>query len=192
MGYLKILAAFALTIVIHEAGHALALTAIGHEFSVVFRLPIFVGLKTDALTSLPPASQSVISLAGPITNFLLATVLCVTTNGFRVTVEVIVELLRFVIQPWRFFDEVKSVVGVMKKKTGLHEAPFLTLLIIFGFGLGIVNLLPLSPLDGWKAVVPYVSIVANPRHIQVYEVISGMFVTLLAFGILISDIFTKE
>jgi len=125
--FLWVLALF-ISILVHEMGHALAIRANGwYPWITLYG---FGGLASYQPTRIRPWTQIGISLAGPVAGFVLAAV--------------IVALLQISGNKWRVVG-VQVIPGMMRNER-LADLTFYMLYINIYWGL--VNLLPIYPLDG--------------------------------------------
>ena len=125
------------SILIHELGHVLAFRYYGSQAHVV--LHGFGGLAiSDSYGRRDPASQLFISLAGPVAGFVFAAVAILGLKAGDIDV-----FLKFdfpVLVEW-------DLVGVRSLKAYV----LLDQLLRFNIYWGLVNLLPIYPLDGGQA-----------------------------------------
>jgi stage IV sporulation protein FB len=146
-------AAFFVAILVHELGHALAMRAYG------FR-PWITLYGLGGLTSYDPAGtygskgsgplrQIVISAAGPGAGFVLAGILLglIVATGYRVQL--------------RLGGTYGVLIG-MEQVGPEYLTAFLWYLLFISIVWGIVNLLPVYPLDGGQ-IAREVFLAANPR-----------------------------
>lgn len=134
-----------ISILVHELGHTLAFRYYGTSSHIV--LYQFGGLAVPDDTFrgfgsggvLRPAQQIIVSLAGPMAGFLLAafTVAVVYATGERV----------IFYRAGRFFFYWQLSSGFYGKMNLVYLVDFLLQVNIFW---GIINLLPIYPLDGGK------------------------------------------
>ena len=134
------------SILIHELGHALAARSYGWEPWIT--LHGFGGLASYRPTSRDPKSQILISLAGPGAGFLFAAVIVgfIAASGHRVRLA------------WP--DFVLPIRFELYASSNLNMIIFYLLFINIFWGL--VNLLPIFPLDGGRISQEVFQLV-NPR-----------------------------
>ncbi len=126
------------SILVHEMGHAVVIRSFGWQPKIV--LWSFGGLAIYQPTQHDPRKQMTISLAGPIAGFLLAalTVLALKSIG----IEVVFQRGWPSLLTWDF----KAVnPAAVPSTTALVAADFLLEVNIWW---GLLNLLPIFPLDG--------------------------------------------
>lgn len=117
----------------------------------------------------PRRDAAIISIAGPISNLILATVASV--------------LLRIML-PLQFsvFGHSGNVIGIL----GLFLFTFLQSLIVLNVVLAIFNLIPIHPLDGFKIVGGFLS-PQKAKEWYSLERYGMIFLILLVFPIVSSD-----
>ncbi len=165
------------SILIHELGHALAFRFYGIQSQIV--LHAMGGLTIPESTpwgtgwanvALSPRQEVFVSLAGPFSGFLLAAFVMagVVASGGTLTVN---WLLGFIPLP-----AVSSVPG------GVIVTVFAALLVSANFFWGLINLMPIYPLDGGN-VARYLFIQYDPfdgaRNSMRLSVIAGGIVALV-------------
>jgi Zn-dependent protease len=173
------------SILIHELGHAFLQRRFGGRPRIV--LYGFGGLAVCDDCDRSPLSQIVISLAGPIAGFLFAaaTLVAVRLSGHNVQFSGRGGLLDILIPKWEPFDAPLANVLVL----------YLLYVNIFW---GLVNLLPIYPLDGGR-VARELFTLSQPRQgivqslwlsaivaaaVAVLALISGSFFIAILFGYL--------
>lgn len=172
LGMLLWLVAFFLSILAHEMGHAMAIRAYGHAPWIT--LHAFGGLTAHNPTyhygsrSSTPWAQIQISAAGPLTGFVLAAVilLVIYLTGH--------EIVRV------------GPLGMIPLPVGNVVSPRFTHLVqdflVISIFWGVLNLLPVFPLDGGQIARALFSMV-NPRN-GVRQSLALSMVTAVALAIL--------
>jgi stage IV sporulation protein FB len=145
-------AAVFLSITVHELGHALAMRAHGFRpWIVLYGLGGVTACDQGDISrrDSQPLGQFLISLAGPLAGFLLATllVLGVALAGFGQRI--------FFVDPWGLMP----VVLLPNLRATLLLNDILFICIIWG----VVNLLPVYPLDGGQ-IARELLLMLNPRE----------------------------
>ena len=135
------------SILVHELGHALAARA--HGWSPWITLYFMGGLASYQPTYYRPQTQILISLAGPVAGFAFAGFIAalVTASGHAVHFDPAFQFRLPIL--WEFFDSDQ-----------LNRLVFDLFYINIFWGL--LNLLPINPLDGGHIAQEVLS-VANPR-----------------------------
>ncbi len=125
------------SVLVHEMGHALVIRGCGWQPSILFYM--FGGLSIYQPTYRSPIRQILVSLAGPAAGFLLvgAILLGAVATRHPVHFEIGLPLL---IVPW--VDGIAD--GTLNVVVGL--------LLLVNTVYGIINLLPVFPLDGGKVL----------------------------------------
>ncbi len=141
------------SILLHELGHATAMRAYGLQPSILLYglggLAIYNQLGASRSGAPQPRSQILISLAGPGAGFLLAAVLiaAIKLSGHHV------EFFPLGVDgPWIVTDPIGSPLF----------GRFLRQLLFFNIIWGLVNLLPVYPLDGGQ-IAREILVNLNPR-----------------------------
>ena len=105
--------------------------------------------------------EAIVSAAGPIMNILLA---------------IIFTLIYFAVKKYASVAFLSSTVGGI-----------ILLLIVSvistNIGLGVFNLIPLPPLDGWKIIMPFLPYKAKEFFVNNEQIFSLIFVVLWVTGI---------
>jgi Zn-dependent protease len=149
-------------ILVHEMGHAIAFRSFGRTPSVVL---YGMGGLTSAAGALKPGQRLVTTLAGPLTGFALGgVVLLLAATG----VWELPNLAGRDLLDWRLWLAASS--------PGLTaaETVFLDLLFI-NVGWGLLNLIPLHPLDGGQSLEALLSLLRVP---QAERITSGIGVAV--------------
>ncbi|MBC2594829.1 site-2 protease family protein [Ruficoccus amylovorans] len=111
------------SVLLHEYGHCFAARRYGVKIPRILLLPIG-GMAQFSHIPREPGRELVITLAGPLMNFLIAGVL---------------------------FAVLGSSGGYLfYNPFSLHPREFLTMLMIWNLAMGIFNLLPIFPMDGGR------------------------------------------
>jgi Zn-dependent protease len=166
--------AVVLCILLHELGHALVMRAYGYEASIV--LYSFGGLaiprgRRYGFREPGPWGQILISLAGPASGFILAAVLALGLRylgGYDV---------HFLDNSWRDVEP-----WVILPNETLHY--FVGHIFHISVWWGLLNLLPVYPLDGGQIAFQVFTLVHPPdamRHSLILSVIVGGLVCFAAF-----------
>ena len=135
------------SILIHEMGHALAARYFGWEPHIT--LHGFGGLASYQPTYRNPTREILITLAGPVAGFLFAAVIVgvIAASGHEVALDLKLENVLPI--RWEFFES--------------HQANMLVFDLLFiNIFWGLVNLLPVFPLDGGQIAREVLGLV-NPR-----------------------------
>lgn len=150
------------SILIHELGHALAARAYG--WAPWITLHGFGGLASYRPTYRDPRTQILISLAGPVAGFLFAAVIVgvVAASGHRV---------EFGWQGW--------VLPINYHFESLNLERLIDDLLYVNIFWGLVNLLPIYPLDGGQISQEVFQLV-NPRDGLRQALILSMAVAIVA------------
>jgi stage IV sporulation protein FB len=142
------------SVLIHELGHAVVIRAFGfHPWIVLYGmggLTIHDPAENYNSKSNTPLGQISISIAGPLAGFLLAAallaVLYLAGLGHQISYE----------QPFNLTPYVREVISLADLMKGYHEPSRLMLFVndIFFISIfwGLMNLLPIYPLDGGHIV----------------------------------------
>jgi Zn-dependent protease len=161
-----------LSILVHEMGHAIVQQYFGgHPWITLYG---FGGLASCNDCDRRPRSQILISFAGPFAGFFLA--------GF--VVSILYALQRIVSFEWYWIP--------VKWKP--FESPTLNLFILYllyvNIVWGLVNLLPIYPLDGGQIARQLFSL-WNPRTgtLQSLQLSAGTAALMAAYGLLNHDIY---
>jgi stage IV sporulation protein FB len=122
------------SILVHEMGHALAIRAFGWWPSIL--LYSFGGLAIYQPTYRAPQKRILILLAGPGAGFLFAAAICgaVKASGYQLVAKV---------TPYGLMIVAPGLVKVSENLFWLT-----TFLLEVNIGWGLINLLPVYPLDG--------------------------------------------
>lgn len=166
-----------MSILIHELGHALAVRSFGSRPAII--LYGMGGLTSYApIRRLGTAGGVLISLAGPGAGFLLAAVVCgaIKLSGHEVSVAWRA--------PYGFMVEPADQIGSWAFTFFLDQLLFVSVV------WGLVNLLPIYPLDGGHIARQVLSAV-NPRQglRQSLLLSVGAAVLMAVFGLLHRDWF---
>jgi Zn-dependent protease len=153
-------------ILVHELGHAIAFRSFGRKPSVVL---YGMGGLTSAAGALTPGKRLVTTLAGPGVGFALGgVVLALQASGIwslpALEGRDLGELMRLSLSA--------PFLGV-----GLAEVIFLDLLFI-NIGWGLLNLIPLHPLDGGQSLEAFLSLI----RVRQAERITSMLGVVVASG----------
>lgn len=155
-GILSWVAAIFVSILVHELGHALAFRRYGQDSEIILHftggltVPQSISWAgTYAQVALNPSQQIVISLAGPFAGFFLAASVLAVSVALGGTI-VFNTILGFIPFPLVFLPTGGALLNSL----------FLSLLWVNIFW-GIVNLMPVYPLDGGN-VARYVLLQRNP------------------------------
>jgi stage IV sporulation protein FB len=171
------------SILIHELGHALAMRRYGQPSRIILHFaggltvpePVSWGSRW-ANVALRPNQEIFISLAGPGAGFLLATLVAVsvTMSGGSI------------ITSW-LFGLIPLPAAALLPFGGRVMSLFVTMLLWVNVFWGLINLLPVYPLDGGN-VSRYLLLKADPiggvRKSLWISVIAGGLVAVAAFLIL--------
>lgn len=167
------------SILVHELGHAFAFRRFGQDSFII--LHMMGGLAVPESSHygenvrLTPNQNIFISLAGPIAGFLLAVV--VILLGIGLGGQLIFSVL------FGFFP-IPAVV--LPYEFGMLDRVF-ALFVFINFFWGLINLLPVFPLDGGN-IARYTLIQADPinglRNSLWLSVISGTLIAIAGFVVL--------
>ncbi len=157
--FLFILSIFA-CILLHEFGHAFVGSRYGYKTKDIILLPIGGVARFEKLPE-SPKQEFLISIAGPIVNFIIAFILYFVT---RTTSENILEL----------------------DFTTINPQNFLILLFVFNLLLGLFNLIPAFPMDGGRI---FRAILSNFIPRAKATEIAAIVGSILAFLLIIIGIF---
>lgn len=168
-----------ISILVHELGHAFAFRRFGVDSFII--LHMMGGLAVPESSPygrdvrLTPNQNVYISLAGPIAGFLLAFV--VILIGIGLGGQLIFSI---------FFGFLPIPNVVLPYEFGILDRVF-GLFVFINFFWGIINLLPVFPLDGGN-VARYILIQADPinglRNSLWISVITGAIIAIAGFVIL--------
>jgi stage IV sporulation protein FB len=169
--FLMWVAAVLLCILLHELGHALVMRAYGYDASIV--LHSFGGLAIPRAGRVGfrqpgPVGQILISLAGPASGFILAALLVLGLHYVG----------GYMVAYWYKVVPVVGIPGHSQVETLLND--------IFQVAVlwGLVNLLPVFPLDGGQ-VAANVFALFNPqdamRQALILSVVVGGLMAFVAF-----------
>jgi len=160
-----------LCILLHEMGHALVMRAYGYDASIV--LHSFGGLAIPragryGFRQPGPVGQILISLAGPASGFILAAVLALGLHylgGYPVVF----------LREWRDVVPIVVIPG--------HPQVMLFLYCIFQISVwwGLINLLPVFPLDGGQVAMHIFSLFNPQDAMQQALILSVVVGGLMAF-----------
>lgn len=195
LGLLLTLPAVIVAITFHEYAHALAADKLGddtpriqgrlnlnpmsHIDPIGFMLLMFAGFGWGKPVQINPRNfnrnitmdkgQAIVSLAGPLMNFIIAIVVAIISTAI------------YMLSSVSFLDSmVGTIIDILLQQ-----------LIIINIGLGVFNLIPLPPLDGSKVFInlfPYKTRRWIIEHEQVfYYIFLAIWITGLA-GVIISPI----
>lgn len=162
------------SILVHELGHAFLQRFYGgHPWITLYS---FGGLASCDDCDRSPRSQIVISLAGPVAGFILAGFVVAVLHGLGR-----VEGFEWSLMPviWQPFGGEYSTADV-----------FIVYLLYVNIVWGLVNLLPIYPLDGGQIARELFSL-ANPRAglIQSLQLSMGAAILMTAYGLLRGGLF---
>src|SRR5690606_38814385 len=167
------------SILVHELGHAFAFRRFGQDSYII--LHMMGGLAVPESSPygenvrLTPNQNIFVSLAGPIAGFLLA--LVVILLGIGLGGQLVFSV---------FFGFLPIPAVVLPYEFGVLDRVF-ALFVFINFFWGIINLLPVFPLDGGN-VARYILIQADPinglRNSLWISVITGAIIAIAGFVIL--------
>jgi stage IV sporulation protein FB len=158
------------SILVHELGHAIVQQFFGgHPWITLYG---FGGLSSCNDCDRRPRSQILISLAGPVAGFFLA----------AFVISILIALQRF-----RGFD-LDWIPVNWKPFDSLTQQVVVSFLLYVNIAWGLVNLLPIYPLDGGQIARQLFSI-WNPRTgtMQSLHVSAGAAVLIAAYALLQGD-----
>jgi Zn-dependent protease len=156
---LFILSVFA-CILLHEFGHALVGSRFGYKTKDIILLPIGGVARFEKLPE-SPKQEFLISIAGPIVNFIIAIILF-------------------------FAMQVRSEDILELDLTSVNPENFLILLFVFNLLLGLFNLIPAFPMDGGRVFRALLSnFLPRPRATEIAAIVGSV----LAFILIIIGIF---
>ena len=157
------------SIVVHEMGHALMIRSCGWRPSIV--LYTFGGLAMYQPTHRDPSKQILISLAGPAAGFSLAILLVLLLNATG--------------HPVKFhFDKTIGVGWSVEGITNRNLFALIEFLLFVNIWWGLMNLLPVYPLDGGQALRELFYVLRVPDALIVslwISVFAGAAVAVYAF-----------
>jgi len=160
------------SIVVHEMGHALMIRSCGWRPSIV--LYTFGGLAMYQPTHRDPSKQILISLAGPVAGFLFAILIVALANAAG--------------HPVKFHLDKTFGIAWDIKGISVFTNPNLYCLVdsllFVNIWWGLMNLLPVSPLDGGQALreLFYVLRVPDALILSLWiSVFAGAAVAVYAF-----------
>ena len=159
------------SILVHELGHAFTQRRFGgHPWITLYS---FGGLASCNDCDRSPRSQIIISLAGPFAGFFLA--------GF--VISILIALQRF-----RGFELDWVAVNWVPFKSRLDVAVLFLLFVNIAWGL--VNLLPIYPLDGGQ-IARELFTLGNPRSgiVQSLQLSAGAAVLVAVYALTKRDLF---
>jgi len=164
INFLRILLVILISIDVHEFSHALAATWLGddlpryqgrltlnplaHLDPTGTLLMVMVGFGwgrpvqiNPNATANPKATLGLTSAAGPVSNFLVAA-------AFGLP-------LKLGIFPWisPFNNTAFNVLSLHGFSTDQYAGLFLSSIVLFSIILGVFNLIPIAPLDGFKVAI---------------------------------------
>jgi stage IV sporulation protein FB len=154
-----------ISILVHELGHALVIKAYGfHPWIVLFGMGGLTchnpseryGSKANT-----PLGQISISFAGPAAGFLLAALLVglLYALGFRQQV-----IFDWPLNLRPFWIDLTGLAGLAEGRiTFTYRAELLNDIFFISVFWGLINLLPIYPLDGGQ-IIREILMVANPRQ----------------------------
>ncbi|MBK8170303.1 MAG: hypothetical protein IPK60_08135 [Sandaracinaceae bacterium] len=148
----------------HEFGHALAILAFGHKPTIT--LHGFGGVtawQQDAAKPVGSGARILISLAGPFTGIAIA---CIVALGAMVGG----------MHPMHLLD---AALGASDARAPLRELVIGYILFVNG-GWGVLNLLPIFPLDGGQVFASFADLIAPGRGRGVALVVSMLLAATLA------------
>jgi stage IV sporulation protein FB len=146
------------SITVHELGHALALRRYGQESEIILHMAGGLTVPQSTLwggryatVGLSPNQQILVSLAGPFSGFLFAAVLLLISIP-----------LGGVIIPNFVFGFIPFPIVMFRSGWEILTSFFMSLLWVNIFW-GIINLVPVHPLDG-GSVIRYILIQTDPLN----------------------------
>ncbi len=164
------------SVMLHEFGHVAAMRLVGERPEVV--LSAWGGMTTsNRLSSRNVVTQVVVSMAGPVAGFCLAGIVLAIAHaagaqtGLRFHLYVIPSL-------WSVFS------------SGIYLNVFVNDLLFVNFYLGLMNLLPIYPLDGGqtaRALLEQYMVEGGRRRAFLVSAITAAIVAVL--GVFASSIF---
>ena len=168
-----------ISILIHELGHALVAWQYGWPPWIT--LYAFGGLASYRPTYRDARSQILISLAGPGAGFLFIALVMAIVHALGHDVRVSQTTLGSTLPYWVFFEPFKS----SNMDTMIKQLLFINIF------WGLVNLLPIFPLDGGK-IAQELMMQANPGDGLQKSLWLSVFTaaaTAVDFGVILKDIF---
>ncbi len=168
-------AAMVLCILLHELGHALVMQTYGYRPSIV--LYSFGGLAIPhtgpaGVRRPGPGGQMLISIAGPASGFILAAALALGLHylgGYRLTI---------------FEPSWHDVVPIVVIRNHLFLSYFLYFIFQISVMWGLLNLLPIYPLDGGQ-IAQQIFVLTYPqdaiRQSLILSIIVGGMMAAIAF-----------
>jgi Zn-dependent protease len=163
-----------ISILVHELGHAFLQRFFGgHPWITLYS---FGGLASCNDCDRSPRSQIIISFAGPVAGFILAGLIVAVLHllghleGFRLSLDPVI---------WTPFRPGRFVTNV-----------FILFMLEVNILWGLVNLLPIYPLDGGQISRELLTI-ANPRQgiTQSLQLSTGTAALMAAYGLMRQDWF---
>jgi Zn-dependent protease len=174
------------SVLLHEFGHVLAFRLFGTRADTV--LYGCGGLTIPDRNPRGTPAALAVSLAGPAAGFCIAAVAIAIASSFGVVI------------PWRFHMLLPSISALPTTPSGpsLYWYALLNDVLFVNLYWGLVNLLPVYPLDGWQAARavfeqrdPYRGIrhslicsAAVAGAVALFGVLNANVVWVVAFGIL--------
>lgn len=190
LGLLSFFLAISLTLFIHELGHYFVFTALGAKAQMIFIPPFLAVVRTDPIFDKMPTLMKVFgALAGPLANLATAFVIgAVLGDSIQDTwnfiADYFVNFYKVLARPRVFFESIVGPIGLAKE---LMKEPLLENIFFLGIALGVFNLTPFPPFDGWKTISSAVRLIAPGSWVDFTEQVCSVLLTAFISWVLIKD-----